>query len=133
MLKPMALLTRNSNQSVAAGGNVEFNNVSYITSAIGYQDGEILIKAPGIYKVAAVFVTTAVAADDQAITMMANGSAVPGARASESAATIGDDVTLSIVSAVKVNPAVSGVAAITFESLGATTIASASVVVEKVA
>lgn len=132
MLKPMALLTRSRTQSVAAGGNVEFNNVSYLTSAIGYQDGEILLKAPGIYKVAAVFVTTAVAADDQTITMMANGDDVPGARASETAVAIGDDVTLSIVSAVKVNPAVSGIATITFESLGATTIASASVVVERV-
>lgn len=126
MLKPMALLMRSRTQSVAAGGNVEFHNISYITSVIGYQDGEILIKAPGIYKVASVFVTTAVATDDQTITMMANCNDVPGARAFETASAFGDDVTLSIVTALKV----SGVAAITFESLGATTIESASVVVE---
>lgn len=132
-MRPMALITLDRQKAVAAGGNVEFNGIHRITSAIDYSNGEILIKAPGVYKIEAVFVTSAVAADDQTLTMMANGNDVPGARASETAATIGDDVTLAIVSAVQVNPAISGVAAITFESLGATNIMSASVLIERVA
>lgn len=121
--------------TVAVNSNILFNNNTISTNCIGYNDGEIQLRAPGLYMIQANFTITSTAAGTAIINMLENDNLVAGASASETLAA-GDLVNLAFTAITTVKSECSSTpsyATLTFNNVNAMTYNVANVIVEKIA
>lgn len=134
MTNVLGKFTNSTSQTLAANGKVAFSSYSFNSPTIGFQNGNILLKTPGVYKITANFDLVATAADsDVAITLLEDGKETAGAKGTSTLTASGDygNVAFSTLSTVK--RALSGsYATVTFTSSAAVSVSNASVIIEKV-
>ena len=88
MSKSAMYAANTSGQSVAAGGNISFGNIiRRFGCNVNLSGSDVTLRGAGYYDIDAEFVVTASAAGTAAITLYKDGTAIPGAVASFTAAT----------------------------------------------
>lgn len=133
--KPTARLVYDSSTVLAttAGSGITFTSVTANTSDIAYENGKVMLKAPGVYRIGANFTTVATAAGDVGVALYEGGNQVPGAKASSTAATIGDRGSLAFDAVSTVRAGAPGsYAQMEFQSIYATSFEVANVIIERV-
>lgn len=120
-------------QTVAANENVQTPAVTSNTRAIAYDNnGGIIIKEPGDYKISAVFELIATDSGTVEIAMFSNGERESAAKAGTTFAATSDYATLPINALKTVHVAENGYATIEFKPNAQTSVNAAYVIVEKV-
>lgn len=121
-------------QAVGAGNSILFPTAVSKTRAIqGNGSGEILLRAPGTYRVVSSFTLNATAAGTVNVQMSKGGVPAASAKAGATLAAAGDLATVSIVDYVTVVSGIGGsYATLTFAPDAAVGIEAATVLVERV-
>lgn len=117
--------------AVAAGGAVPFNAAA-IPCAMRYSGGALSLARAGTYRVSATVTTSAAAAGTEAVQLYEGDVPVAGAYAAQTVAAEGDAANLCIEWVLDVRCASSGTARLSLRSVGATNVAHAAMVVERV-
>lgn len=122
--------------AVAANSNIVFAGSTISTNALSYNSstGEIQIKVPGLYRVYANFTVSAVGTETPIVTLLENGQAVPGAKASETLAAAENVANLAFSTVTTVSPSCGNTfATLSLRNIVATNYLVANVIVEKIA
>ena len=116
-----------ANQQIPVGGVTAQSN-----SSATLTNDSIQINRPGYYGVSGQFTVTGTAAGDVTVQLYANGSAIPGALATETL-TEGGNATLNLSKVVKVLPSnSSSKVALTFKTSTACTLTNAVTEVQRI-
>lgn len=121
--------------AVAVNANIPFNNNTISTNCIAYNNGEIQLRAPGLYMIHANFTVTSAAGGTAIVNMLENGTPVAGASASETVAAGSlSNVAFTAITTVKSEcSSTTDYAALTFNNVNAMTYNVSNVIVEKIA
>lgn len=121
--------------AIAVGGDVLFNDNTVSTKCIGYDNGKIQLRAPGLYMIHANFTVTSTAGGTAIINMLENENQVAGGSASGTVGA-GELLNLAFTAITTVKPAcgtTTEYASLTFNNTNAMTYNLANVIVEKIA
>lgn len=98
----MLKLTNTTSTALAANQVIPLSAVLDTNNSLSFSNNTIKINKAGYYDVTGNFVITATAAGDISVRLFANGVAIPEAIATETAAAVGNVITLPIHDIIKV-------------------------------
>lgn len=134
MNKILGRFITSTDAAIGAGSNLTFSDNTVSSNCLEYQNGQILIKQPGLYRISANFIVTSSSETVATVQLQENGVVVPGAIASSSLSASGiANLSFNAVSTVKRTCGSNDFATLSFVNENAITFSNMNVIIEKIA